>query len=95
MDTLRYAAAGTEPTGAVNAKGSAIVSKTKREFGLRPRGVVLSRLVGTAPDQFKKYSFLPVLLASEFGTGNFTEGSTITIDSVAWTVTSLVEEDSD
>lgn len=92
--TAAYAAvAGTPPTGAVNDSIKPKISKTNREHGLRPRGVRLSRTVGTAPDTFKKYGFLPVLTATGFVGATFAEGSTITIDGVDWTIIGKVAED--
>lgn len=93
LDPLRYAQAGTEPTGNINNDIKVKVSKTDREFGIRPRGVTLAREIGTAPDTFKKYSFLPILLASEFGNTSFAIGATITIDGVAWEVIAKKAED--
>lgn len=87
--------AGTPPTGAVDSNISAKVSKSSRSYGLRPRGVRLSRIVGTAPDQFKRYTFLPVLTPTALAGSGFNVGSTITIDGVAWTVAKKVPEDMD
>lgn len=83
----------TAPAGAVTSGISAQVSKGNSEHGLRPRGVNLSRLVGTAPNQFKKYKFLPVLTEAEYADTTFAIGATVTIASVAWTVDSKVPED--
>ena len=87
------AAAGTAPTGDVNNSIKVKVSKTNREFGIRPRGVRLSRTVGTAPDTFKKYAFLPVLGAVEFAGAGFAIGTTITIGGIDYTVIAKVPED--
>lgn len=87
------AAAGTQPTGAVDSPIPAKVSKGNREFGLRPRGVRVSRLVGTDPNQFSKYAFIPVLTSAAFGAGSFVPGGTVTYDGNDWTVSSLVQED--
>lgn len=89
----RLTAAGTAPTAAVDSNINVKVSKTNREYGIRPRGVRLSRLVGTAPNQFRRYAFLPVLLASAFDVNPFKKGQTVTIGTTAWTVSSLVKED--
>lgn len=95
LNSTHASVAGTAPTGAIDSNISAKVSKSARSYGLRPRGVRLSRLVGTAPDQFKRYAFLPVLTQAAFGTAAFNVGATITIDSVAWTVVKKVAEDMD
>lgn len=87
------AAAGTPPTGAVNSDIRPKVSKTNGEFGIRPRGVNLSRTVGTAPDTFKKYAFLPVLAATVFVGTAFAPGATVTIGGVDWIVVTREPED--
>lgn len=93
MEPTRLAVAGTVPTGAVSSPIKAQISKSNREFGLRPRGVRLAKIIGTAPDTFRKYSFLPVLLATEFNTAPFAIGATITIAGTDWTVVAKVPED--
>lgn len=87
------AVAGTPPTGAVNSRIRPKVSKTDREFGIRPRGVTLVRTIGTPPDTFKKYTFLVVLTPADWASPGFSEGSTITIGSIDYKVVSLVDED--
>lgn len=92
--TPAYAAsAGTPPAGAVDSDIRPKVSKTNGEFGLRPRGVNLSRTVGTAPDTFKKYAFLPVLSAVAFAGNTFAPGATVSIDGVDWKVVTREPED--
>lgn len=91
--TDRVAAAGTAPTGAVSSNAYAKISKTNREFGIRPRGVRLVRTLGTAPLTFKRYSFVPVLTAEAFDTDAFDPGAQVTVDGVAWTVAGRVPED--
>lgn len=87
------AQAGTPPTGDVSSPIKAKVSKSNREFGIRPRGCRLSRIIGTAPDTFKKYAFLPVLTPAAFATAAFAIGATITIDGTDWTIAAKVGED--
>ena len=87
------AAAGSPPTGAVDNDIRPKVSKTNGEFGLRPRGVRLSRTIGTAPDTFKKYAFLPVLTIANFNSPTFANGATVTIGSDTWTIVAKVAED--
>jgi hypothetical protein len=92
--TPDYAAkAGTPPTGAVTSPIKAKVSKSTRAFGIKPRGVTLSRTLGTAPDTFTKTAFLPVLTPAAFGSAGFALGATITIGSTAWTVVGKRSED--
>lgn len=93
LDPLRAAQAGAEPVGGTVSKVKAQISKTNKEFGIRPRGVRLSRVIGTAPNTFKKYTFLPVLTETAWNSATYALGATITIDSVDWTVVSSVSED--
>lgn len=93
MDSDRIAAAGTAPTGAITSNAYAKISKTNREFGIRPRGVRLVRTLGTAPLTFKRYTFLPVLTATAWDGDGFDPGATVTVDGVAWTVAGRVPED--
>ena len=91
-----YAAqAGTPPTGAIDVSGTVKVSKSTRAYGIKPRGVRLSRIIGTSPNQFKKYAFLPVLTQTAFDSSTYDVGATITIGSVAWTVAKKIGEDTD
>lgn len=85
--------AGTAPTGAVSSPIKAKVSKSSKEFGLRPRGVTLARTLGTAPDTFVKTTFLPVLTLTAFGTPAFALAAKITIDGTEWEVISRRAED--
>lgn len=93
MDADRLAQAGAEPTAASNSSIRAKISKTNREYGIRPRGVRLGRTVGTAPDTFTKYSFLPVLTPAAFNGTGFTLGGTITIGTIEWEIIARVTED--
>lgn len=85
--------AGSAPTGSQNLPFFVKVSKTNREFGVRPRGVRLVRSVGTPPNDFKKTKFLPVLTASAWGGTGFDIGDTITISTVEWKVAAKIDED--
>lgn len=84
---------GTPPTGDVDLNIHCLVNGNRsREFGIHPRGVTLSRTIGTAPETFKKYKFLPVLTSAGLATATFSVGATITIGSVTWTVSDQVAE---
>lgn len=86
-------AAGVAPTGAVTSPIKAKISKSTKAYGIKPRGVTLSRTLGTEPDTFTKTTFLPVLTASVFASAAFSLGATITIDGTAWTVVAKRGED--
>lgn len=66
--------------------------KTNREYGLRPRQAVLYRIVGAAPNDFKRYKRIPALTAASFNS-QLTIGATIEIGANTWTV--LRQEDED
>jgi len=86
------AAAGAQPAGETTSSISADVRKGKRKFGLGPRGVVIALTVGTAPDTFSRYAFIPVLGAASFNNPPFVTGGTIDYKGASWTVVSLVPE---
>lgn len=91
----RVTVAGTAPTAVVDSNSTVKVSKSSREFGVKPRGVLLQRILGTAPDTFKKTTFLPVLTQTALDGATFNVGATITIGSVAWTILRHKTEDGD
>lgn len=93
LSAARGAVAGTPPAGAVTEDVSVQVSRGAREYGLRPRGVVLTRLIGTAPDQFTRRSFLPVLTKTAYESEAFAKEKTLTIGSVTWTIADKKDED--
>lgn len=88
-----YTAAGTPPDGDIDSQVKAEIYKSNREFGLGTRGARLARTVGTAPNTFVKYGFVPILTAAQYNTGDFVVGNTLTIGSNTWTIISLKPED--
>lgn len=94
LDAATIAAAGTAPAGAVNSSIRAKVSKTNREFGLRPRYALLGRDIDAgAAGLFKKYKILPILTPAAYESAAFADNSTITIGGVQWTVVAKNPED--
>lgn len=93
LSSAYAAVAGTEPAAAAGSPIYAKVSKSKREFGLRPRGARLARTVGSGDAAFQKYTFLPLRSITDAASATYAVGATITIDTVAWTVISLEAED--
>lgn len=87
------AQAGAEPAGAVTSNIPAKVSKGNREFGLRPRGVRLYRSVGTAPNLFNKYKFLPLRSQADAADAEYAQEATIAIGGISWKVAAFVAED--
>ena len=91
--TNRVASCGPEPTGDVSTEILAKSSKTDREHGIRPRCLNLRRVVGTAPDDFFKYSKLPILTPAFFTTPGLEVGLTISVNGITWTIIGKVDED--
>lgn len=83
------ATAGGFTAGAADATRPFVkVSKSNREFGIRPRGVRLSREDGNAI----RYRFLPCATAAQ--QASVAAGGSVTIGGVSWTnVISVVPED--
>jgi len=90
-------ASNTVPTGAVDSDIIAKVSKSNREFGLRPRGVVMTKVVtgGTGGNAVSatKSTFLPILSKTVFDGATFAKETTHTYDGSTWTVLSKRAED--
>lgn len=93
MSAARLAVAGTPPAGAVSNDIQVKISKGDREAGIRPRRVVLTRTIGTAPNQFTRRTTLPVLTPAAFNSAAFAPAAEITYGGVAWTVLRREGED--
>lgn len=87
------AAAGAAPSGDVDDDVKPKITKSKREYGLKPRGVRLARVIGTGDETFKVYSFLPVLTPAVFASATFSLGADVTLGGNTWTVVSKDAED--
>jgi hypothetical protein len=93
MSSARIAVAGTPPAGAVTSPINVKISKSNREFGLRPRGVNLVRpLNPTATDKIFR-AFLPVLTETAYNSATFALGATVTIGATQWKISAKVSED--
>ena len=79
---------GTEPTGDINDEIPAKISRSKRAFGLRPRGVVIARTRGTGEDTFTEYARLPVLDPEDFNsaTGGWVTHTNVSYKGVSWEI---------
>ena len=87
LESSTAAAGGFTAQTGYTIDGFVKVSKSNREFGLRPRGLRLSREDGNA----KRYRFLPC--ATNTQQDSIKTAGTVTIGSVTWTVISPVGED--
>lgn len=87
------AAAGAPPTGAITSNIRAQITKTNREFGLRPRMVTLARTEGTGDDAQRITAKIPVLTATAFAGAAFAIDADITYDGQTWKVVSKLPED--
>jgi hypothetical protein len=77
-------AATTASQEAVDAPFHCLNSGSRRKFGIHPRGLVLSRVVGIAPNQFNKTSFLAAPTAVAYNAA--VVGSELSVGGNAWTV---------
>ena len=92
LSTARKAAAGTEPSGAITGFFEVKVSRSSKGFGLKPRGVKLSRPVAPAATDKIYYSFLPLRSETNASDPKYAKGATVAIGGVNWLVTGLVNE---
>jgi len=87
----------TEPTAVVNSNIRVKISKSNREFGLRPRTIGLTRVVTAGSGETEltvtKRASLPVLTPAVYVSTTFAIGQTITINAVVWTIASKNPED--
>lgn len=81
---------GTPPAGAIDSSISAQVGGSRRTFGLHARGWRLVRTLGTAPNTFKRYNFLPCLTDTAWKSKK--RGDSVTVDGTDWTIADLVKE---
>jgi hypothetical protein len=87
----------TEPESDVDSDILPKISKSNREYGLRPRGVRLYRDVtaGTGANAItKRYNaFLPILKKETLGDTNFSKEKDVTYKGSTWKIGGLVQED--
>lgn len=77
-------AATTLSVAAIDAPFHALNSGSRRKFGLHPRGLLLSRVVGVAPNQFNKSSFIAAPTVAAYNAANV--GDDLSIGANVWTV---------
>lgn len=87
------AVAGAPPAGVVNSPIRAKISKTNREYGIRPRRVTLSRVIGAGDDAYTDFVTLPVLTPAAFNGAAFALGASVTYDGDEYTVATRNNED--
>lgn len=85
------ASSGEFTQGATDDNDFVKVSKGSREFGQRPRGLNLSRNIGTAEVPNMRYKFLPVATIDAWNSVGI--GTTLNVGSTTWTITGKVAED--
>lgn len=83
-------AATTASASAIDAGFHCLNSGSRRRFGVHPRGVVLTRAVGAAPNEFNKSTFLAYPTVAGFNA--IADGAKVTIDGVEWTVARKLPE---
>jgi hypothetical protein len=77
-------AATTPSASPVDAPFHCLNSGSRRKFGIHPRGLVLSRTVGTAPNQFNKTSFIAAPTAAAWAAANV--GDDLSVGGNAWKI---------
>lgn len=92
VDTASVVFAGTAPTSAIDIATSAIISRSKRTAGIHGRHAILSREIGTAPNQFTKYKRVLLLTPARATAVQALIGTTVEIGGVTWTIQSVKNE---
>lgn len=92
-DTLT-AVAGTVPEGDVTNPLYVHISKSKRQFGLAPRKVLIARTLGTDPNTYTEYASLPVCDSEDFNlaTGAWQIGANVTYKGATWKIVTRTAE---
>lgn len=92
LSQAKLSVAGTPPTGDINSPLRATVSRKSRSYGLRPRGIVISRVVtsGTISKTFT--AFLPQLTPTAFNDEDAQLGAEVAYKGNNWIVTAKVAE---
>lgn len=85
------AVAGAPPAGDIDSNVPAKVSKSNGEYGVRPRGLRLTRVLGTGATASRRNRFLPIL--TETAWNAFAEGAELTVGGVQWTISKKINED--
>lgn len=87
----------TEPEGAVDSRIKVKISKSNREFGIRPRGIRIaierSATEGEVTVKRVDRAFIPILQKSVFDGDTFAPESTVTYKDEEWKVSEKVGED--
>lgn len=79
-------APGSSVTSSIQVK----VSKSKRQFGLRPRGIQIGRSLVSGDITQIEYAFLPVLTPAALN--GYKKEDTISYNGATWRVVSIVPE---
>ena len=92
IDTASVAFAGTPPATAIDIPVTAIISRSKRQAGIHSRHAVLSREIGTAPNQFTKYKRVALLTPARATAVEALIGTTVAVGGEDWTVQAVKGE---
>lgn len=90
MDTDQAELAGAVIAGATTQGFHVKVSKTRRQYGLEPRHLVIKRVTGEIPDDRAYYSKVPICTIEAFDAVAL--GSVIDVNGVEWMVDQKVAE---
>lgn len=80
------------PVAEINDRLRVKVSRSNKEFGIRPRGLRLSLTVGNPPNTFVKYAFIPVLGLGDLGDPGNAVGQPVIYNGTQWRISSHVAE---
>lgn len=87
----------TEPTGNVTSNVKPKISKSARESGIKPRGVILTKELTATQGEVTVTktvrTFLPILTKAVLDGDKFKKGTAVTYDGASWTVQAQVQED--
>jgi hypothetical protein len=86
------AAASGAAGGTVDAPFHCLASGSRRRFGIHPRGARLSRVVGAAPNEFTKSTFVGFPTAAAWEALNV--GADLAVGGVTWKIAAKVPESS-
>lgn len=84
LDSDQATLAGAVLAGTTTEGFHVKVNKSRRAFGLNPRHLVLKRI--TAPAQGEQSFFTQLAICTEAAFAAISEGSTVTVNGVTWSV---------
>lgn len=84
--------AGTAPTDDTTSDVSVKISRAKGEYGIKPRRVRGSAIIGTGADAYRRYITVPVLTPTDFDSAEFAKGASLTYDGRVYKIVTRLKE---